>query len=108
MDIFALHKDLIEAIKNRPDDNLTVPVEMNKSNQVLADTFDGKNTIENPASMFSPSGARDDLKTQLEERIIESNHNAWDLEKGIGLRKSTENADAKRVVKNEYSVDYAD
>jgi len=32
MDIFALHKDLIEAIKNRPDDNLTVPVEMNKSN----------------------------------------------------------------------------
>jgi hypothetical protein len=27
-DIFALHKDLLDAIKNRPDDNLSVPIEL--------------------------------------------------------------------------------
>jgi hypothetical protein len=50
-----------------------VPVELIKSNQDMVDTFDGKNTIDNPASMLSPSGARDGLKTQLEEKTIESN-----------------------------------
>lgn len=85
-----------------------MPVELIKSNQDMVDTFDGKNTIENPASMLSPSGTRDGLKTQLEEQIIESNQKAWDLEKGKNSGGKTLTADAKRVGKDEYSVEYAD
>ena len=85
-----------------------MPVELIKSNQDMVDTFDGKNTIDNPASMVSPSGARDGLKTQLEEQIIESNQKAWDLEKGKDSGREPLTADAKRVGKDEYSVEYAD
>lgn len=82
-----------------------MPVEL-QAKQDLLDTFDGKNTIENP--LISPIGDRDGLKTQLEENIVEANQKAWDMEKGRESAREPLTADPRIVHKEEYSVDYYD
>lgn len=113
-DIFQLHKDLLDVIKNRPDDGLSVPISLvdkQRNDMNMLDTIDSKNPAEN-IGMLSPKDTGD--KTQdLTEITLIQNQKAWDASAPDSSKidystMAKKPAQEETKKKEEFSVNYFD